>query len=169
MASNGAESSGAWRIDPRQVLWKLSDRARQLRERRSLTPGAALGRRGEDLAHRYLRSCGYSVIARNYKPGLDSEIDIVARNGGTLVFVEVKSRMTAEFGTPDRAVDGEKQRHILRAARAFVSRSGDSWNNVRFDVISIVFEGAPALSHFRDVFFEGRAIPALPELSQPVA
>ena len=134
----------------------MSDAARQHRERRALNPQAALGRKGEDLAHRYLRSCGYTVIARNYKPGADSEIDIVARDGGTLVFVEVKSRATADFGSPDRAIDKEKEKHIVRAARSFVARSGDSWNNVRFDTISVIFT-PPSISHYKDVFFHGRA------------
>ena len=158
MAADRGEERSSWTIQPRQLIWKLSDRARQFRERRVLSPAAALGKQGEDLAHRYLRSCGYTVVARNYRPGEDFEIDIVARQKEILVFIEVKSRRTADFGSPDRAVDAEKQRHILRAARAYVTRSGDSWNKVRFDVISIVFTQPPTLSHFQDVFFAGRAL-----------
>ncbi len=136
----------------------MSDAARQRREQELLTPEVALGRKGEDLAHRYLRNSGYTVIARNYRPGGDSEIDIVARDRETLIFVEVKSRSSAEYGSPDRAIDREKQRHILRAARSFVTRSGDSWSKVRFDTVSIVFAEPVAISHHRDVFFEGRAL-----------
>ncbi len=136
----------------------MSDRLRQIREKRTLSPEAALGRKGEDLAHRYLRSSGYKVVARNYRPGEDSEIDIVARDGDKLVFVEVKARSSAEFGSPDRAIDKEKQRHIFRAARSFVTRSGDAWSTVRFDTVAIVFTEPPTLSHYRDVFFEGRAL-----------
>ncbi len=159
MASNGVEERRrTWSIQPRQLIWKLSDSARQFREQKLLAPAAALGRKGEDLAHRYLRSSGYTVVARNYRPGKDSEIDIVARQGETLVFVEVKTRLSAEFGSPDRAIDPEKQRHILRAARSFVTRSGDPWSKVRFDTVSIVLTNPPTLSHFRDVFFEGRAL-----------
>ncbi len=131
---------------------------RQMREQRSLASGAALGRKGEDLAHRYLRNAGYKVVARNYRPGQDSEIDIVARHGDKLVFVEVKTRSSAEFGSPDRAIDREKQRHIVRAARSFVTRSGESWSKVRFDIVAIVFGNAPEISHYQDVFFEGRAL-----------
>jgi putative endonuclease len=105
-----------------------------------------------------LRSSGYKVVARNYRPGEDSEIDIVARRGGKLVFVEVKSRASSEYGSPDRAIDREKQRHIIRAARSFVTRSGDSWNTVRFDTVAIVFTNPPVISHYTDVFFEGRAL-----------
>jgi putative endonuclease len=157
MATGGGERRAAWSIQPRQLIWKLSDKARQYRERQTLTPTAALGRRGEDLAHRFLRSCGYLVVGRNYRPGPDSEIDIVARQGETLVFVEVKTRGSAEFGSPERAIDLEKQKKIIRAARTFVTRAGASWSQVRFDTVSIVFTEPPSVKHYRDVFFDGRA------------
>ena len=145
-------------VHPRQLLWKLSDAARQFRERRTLSPEAALGRRGEDLAHRYLRNAGLSVIARNYRPNEgDSEVDIVARDGDTVVFVEVKSRTSSHFGSPERAIDGQKQKHIVRAARSYATRAGIPWNQVRFDTISIVFTNPPSIVHQQDAFFEGRA------------
>jgi putative endonuclease len=145
-------------VHPRQLLWKLSDAARQFRERRILSPEAALGRRGEDLAHRYLRSAGLCVVARNYRPNDgDSEVDIIARDGETVVFVEVKSRMSADFGSPERAIDSEKQKHIVRAARSYATRAGIPWNQVRFDTISIVFTNPPSIVHQQDAFFEGRA------------
>lgn len=142
----------SWSLQPRQLLWKLSDRARQFGESQILTPTAALGRRGEDLAHRYLQRAGFKVIARNYKPGDDAEVDIVARQGELLVFIEVKTRTSDEFGAPDRAVDGEKERHILKAARAFVTRAGIEWSKVRFDVISIVIANPPTITHQQDAF-----------------
>jgi putative endonuclease len=139
------------------LLWKLSDKARQFRQGQTLTPDAALGRRGEDLAHRYLRGAGFTVVARNYRPGGDAEIDIVARQGERIVFVEVKSRRSAEFGAPERAIDREKQQHIERAARSYVTRAGIDWNRVRFDVISVVFTDPPSIVHQEDAFFHGRA------------
>ncbi|MBV9083364.1 MAG: YraN family protein [Acidobacteriaceae bacterium] len=146
-------------IQPKQLLWKLSDSARQFRERFSLSPDAALGRRGEDLAHRYLRNSGFRVLARNYRPGGgESEVDIVARDGDTLVFVEVKSRRSADFGSPDRAIGEEKQKRIVRAARRYASRAGIEWSQVRFDTISIVFTHPPSIVHQQDAFFDGRAI-----------
>jgi putative endonuclease len=143
---------------PGQFLWKLSDAARQFRERRTLSEDAALGKKGEDLAHRYLKSAGFSVVARNYRPaGGEAEVDIVARDGETLVFVEVKSRQNADFGAPDRAIDDEKQKRIVRAARSFAARAGVEWSKVRFDTISIVFSKPPSIVHQQDAFFEGRA------------
>lgn len=98
------------------------------------------------------------VVARNYRPGGgEAEVDIVAREGNTVVFVEVKSRTTAEFGSPDRAIGEEKRRHIVRAARAYATRAGIERSQVRFDVISIVFTKPPSLLHHKDVFFDGRA------------
>jgi len=98
------------------------------------------------------------VVARNYRPNDgSSEIDIIARDGETIVFVEVKSRTSAEFGAPERAIGDEKQKHIVRAARSYVSRAGITWNQVRFDTISIVFTDPPSLVHQQDAFFNGRA------------
>ena len=155
---NNQQPNG-WSIRPTQLLWKMSDAARQRRQQQTLTQSAALGRRGGDLAHRYLQKNGYAVVARNYKPGADSEIDIVARRGDLVIFVEVKSRTSAEFGNPDRAINQEKQKHIVRAARTYVNRAAIEWNQVRFDTISVIFTDPPSILHQQDAFFSGRAIP----------
>jgi putative endonuclease len=154
MAVRGAQN---WSLRPGQLLWKLSDRARQFRESSILSAEAALGKRGEDLAHRYLRQVGFTVVARNYRPGADSEVDIVARRGDLLVFVEVKTRTSADAGNPERAIDLEKQQHIARAARSYVTRAGVEWNKVRFDTISVVLSHPPSIVHHEDAFFHGRA------------
>ena len=139
-----------------QILWKLNDFARQFRERQTLSPHAALGRRGEDLAHRYLRSSGYMVVARNYRPaGGEAEADIVARKGDTVVFVEVKTRSSADFGDPDRAIGEEKRRNIIRAARVYATRAEIDWRQVRFDTISIVMAKPPSITHVKDAFSAG--------------
>jgi putative endonuclease len=158
MATGSGQRSPGF-IHPRQLLWKLSDSARQFRQRHTLSPDAALGRRGEDLAHRYLRSAGFTIVARNYRPSAgDAEVDIVARDNGTLVFVEVKSRNSAEFGSPERAIDSEKQKRIAHAARSYAARAGIEWSQVRFDTVSIVFTNPPSIIHQQDAFFDGRAI-----------
>jgi putative endonuclease len=96
------------------------------------------GRLGEDLAHRYLRGRGCTVVARNYRPPSGhGEIDLVAWHGEQLVFVEVKTRDTAEFGAPERAVDAEKRRHLMRAARDYARRAGVEWPRVRFDIVAV--------------------------------
>src|SRR3954464_8689559 len=114
------EAEGHWSISPRQLLWKLTDSARHFRERQTLSPEAALGRRGEDQAHRYLQSCGLTVVAREYDPNPgQAEVDIVARDGDTVRVVEVKARRSDEFPSPERAIDQEKRNARVGAARAY--------------------------------------------------
>ena len=97
------------------------------------------GRVGEDLAHRYLRKHGCTIIARRYRPNSGGgEIDLVAWHGDSLVFVEVKTRATAEFGEPERAVDAEKRLHLYHAAVEYARRANVEWTRARFDIVSIV-------------------------------
>ena len=154
----GSVKKSSWTLTPGQVLWKLSDRARHAREAKTLTAEAALGRKGEDMAHRYLQKIGYAVVGRNYRAGADSEIDIVARKDDLLVFVEVKSRSSAEYGAPERAIDSTKHKNIIRGARAYTTRAGIDWSHVRFDVISVVFTDPPSIRHQQDAFYPNRTI-----------
>ncbi len=111
------------------------------------------GRVGEDYAHRYLRSKGCTVVARNYRPRSGvGEIDLVAWHGETLAFVEVKARATIEFGAPESAVDGEKRAKIERAARDYARRAGVEWGKTRFDIVSVVLEEKPRIEWLRDAF-----------------
>jgi len=111
------------------------------------------GRIGEDLAHRYLRQHGCTVVARNYRPRSGGgEIDLVAWQRETLVFVEVKTRASAEFGAPERAVDLEKERFLRHAARDYARRAGVEWNCVRFDIVSVVLSRPPAIEWIQDAF-----------------
>jgi putative endonuclease len=111
------------------------------------------GRVGEDLAHRYLRRRGCTIVARRYRPNSGGgEIDIVAWHRGTLVFVEVKARASAEFGTPDRAVDAEKQVYLIRAGRDYARRAGVEWKETRFDIVSIILSKPPQIEWIPDAF-----------------
>jgi putative endonuclease len=134
-------------------MFRLLDGVRHRSRRRTMSPDHLTGRRGEDLAHRYLQDQGLVVIGRNYRArsGM-AELDIIARDGETLVFVEVKTRATEEFGTPDRAIDEEKRIRLFRGAREYARRAGVDWQKVRFDNIGIVLSAPPTYSHFRDVF-----------------
>lgn len=158
MAARSTEKRSGF-VQPSQLLWKLSDAARQFRERRTLSSDAAMGRRGEDVAHRYLKQAGFAILARNYRPsGGETEVDIVARDGETVVFVEVKARASAQYGSPDRAIGQEKQKNIMSAARTYATRAGIEWSRVRFDTVSVVFTAPPSIVHQQDAFFHGRAI-----------
>jgi len=135
------------------MLGVFFDWMRYLARRRRWTPTLALGRRGEDLAHRFLRRQGYTIVARNYRlPAGDGEADLIAWEGDTLVIVEVKARQSDEFGPPDRAVGDDKRAHLRRLARAYARKTDTPWEQVRCDVVTVVFEGGPRLQLVRNAF-----------------
>jgi putative endonuclease len=136
------------------------DWLRDVRRRRVWSSDLATGRRGEDLAHRYLRKHGFTIVARNYRLASgDAEADIIAIDGadvdGELVIVEVKSRMSAEFGPPDRAIGDEKRAHLVRVARAYAKKTETPWERVRFDVVTVILKSPPDIEHHRDAFRPG--------------
>jgi putative endonuclease len=132
------------------VIGSLIDWLRDLRRRRVLHPDQAKGRRGEDLAHRYLRRQGYTIVARNFRLGSGAaEADIVARDGEGLVIVEVKTRSTSEYGPPERAIGPEKLRHIQRVAHELAYRTGTPVDQVRVDVVTVVLKTPPEIHLFR--------------------
>jgi putative endonuclease len=115
--------------------------------------GPASGPIGEDMAHRYLRSKGCTIVARNYRTRTGSgEIDLVVWDGEALVFVEVKTRATAEFGAPEAAVDADKRGRLQRAARDYARRANVEWDRTRFDIVSIVLNRPPAIEWIRNAF-----------------
>ena len=133
-------------------LYELADALRHRARKRHLPADLALGRRGEDIAHRFLQRAGMVVVARNYRLSNGAgEIDLVGWDHGTLVFIEVKSRQSAEYGPPDRAVGPEKWSHMVRAARDFARHAEVPWEKVRFDIVNVVIGTPPAVTHLRDV------------------
>lgn len=108
---------------------------------------------GEDLAHRYLRRRGCVIVARNYRTRSGAgEIDIVAWHGPTLVFVEVKTRRTAEYGQPESAVDAEKRARIVIGARDYARRSSVPFGITRFDVVSVLLEPRHQIEWLQNAF-----------------
>jgi putative endonuclease len=98
-----------------------------------------LGRRGESVACRVLARKGYQILARRLR-SRRGEIDIVAREGGALVFIEVKTRRPGRFGRPVDAVGPRKQRRLVALARSFLKRRRLAGERVRFDVVSVEIE-----------------------------
>jgi putative endonuclease len=134
-------------------LYEFADVLRHHGRKRHLSPDIATGRRGEDIAHRYLQRVGIVIVARNYRMASGhGEVDLIGWERGTLVFVEVKSRHSEEYGAPDRAIGREKESSLLRAAREYARHADVPWENVRFDVVNVVFATPPLVTHFRDVF-----------------
>jgi putative endonuclease len=140
-------------------LLRLSDALRDRGRRRFWPADQAAGRRGEDLAHRYLERRGMTVVARNWQPSAGpGEIDLVAWEGDRLVFVEVKARGGDEFGAPERNVDAGKREALERAARNYARRAGVAWERVRFDLVGVVLGDPPAISHRKDAFRANRTL-----------
>jgi len=129
------------------LLYRAADGLRRRRH-----PGDH-GRIGEDLAHRHLQKMCCTVVARNYRTLAGSgEIDLVAWDGERLAIVEVKTRSRTDFGPPESAVDSEKRRGVMRAARDYSPRADVPWEKIRFDIVSIVLGSPPAIEWIRDAF-----------------
>lgn len=95
----------------------------------------------EDIAADFLARHGYEILARNYRVNR-KEIDIIARHGRTIAFVEVKARAGPGFGHPTDAITWKKRREIVHVARAWVAREGASDCEYRFDAIAVLWRGS---------------------------
>jgi putative endonuclease len=113
-----------------------------------------LGVRGEKLAGRFLRRQGFKILYRNFRGRHGGEIDLVCRDGDTLVFVEVKTRTREDYGRPLEAVNQSKQRRIALGAFAWLRLLGNPDILFRFDVVEVVVsEGAePVIDLVRNAF-----------------
>ena len=113
----------------------------------------ARGDAAEERACRHLDRSGFTIVERKYRTK-GGEIDIVARKGDVLVFVEVRSREVPGFGTPEESVTPAKRRRIVAAARRYLSNvPPSSWREARFDVIAIEGSGdAAVLRHYPAAF-----------------
>jgi putative endonuclease len=97
-----------------------------------------LGRAGEDLAADQLRRRGYAIVARNYRCA-GGEIDLVARHGAAWVFVEVRTRRGTAFGTPEESVTPRKRRHLLTAAKTYLTENALADVDWRIDFVGVEF------------------------------
>ncbi|MHB8907515.1 MAG: YraN family protein [Syntrophales bacterium] len=114
--------------------------------------GKRTGNRGEELAAAHLAEMGYRIIERNYR-SLFGEIDIVAEEGETLVFVEVKCRRSDAYGPPELAVGREKQKKISTAALQYLSEHRLRHRPARFDVVAVkLLPGGAQIELIRNAF-----------------
>lgn len=117
------------------------------------TPRQRLGQESERCAVRFLAGQGYAVEAVNVRvPG--GELDVVAREGRVLCFIEVRSRSSDAYGGPLASIDAGKQRRFIRAVRWYLARRGQSDVETRFDVVAITWRGLdpPAIELIRGAF-----------------
>lgn len=113
-----------------------------------------LGILGEEAACRELERRGYAILARRFRTRL-GEIDIIARDGETLVFVEVKSRRSLRCGGPAEAVNWPKRQRLERMALQYLSAAGGAGRRCRFDVVSVFYApgaATPAVDVIRNAF-----------------
>ena len=121
---------------------------------RTLFVTKTLGQRGEDIAARYLRKLGYIIVARGQRDAI-GEIDVIAVDGRTVVFIEVKTRTSHDAGHPADAVDEDKQRRLTRLALAYLKRHDLLECSARFDVVAVTWpaeDGRPTIEHFQNAF-----------------
>ncbi len=117
-------------------------------------PQKTLGQLGEAAALKYLRRQGYKILARGDRIGR-GELDLVALDGRTIVFVEVKTRASNDAGQPAEAVDRDKQRRLTQLAVTFLKRYGLLEYSARFDVIGITWpagQSRPMIEHLQNAF-----------------
>lgn len=114
-------------------------------------PPHALGRHGEARARAHLVERGWTIAAQNYRFGR-REVDIVARRGDLVAFVEVKTRAGGGYGAPEEAVTRLKRREIEIVAREYLHRHGMRDVDVRFDVISVTVGRTERLEHLEDAW-----------------
>jgi putative endonuclease len=114
------------------------------------------GLRGEEQARQFLESCGWQILAHRFRMGR-LEIDLVARKGFLVSFIEVKTRHGRSFGSPIEAITWTKKREIVRVARAWMDRYGQPADIYRFDVIGVTLlkRGTCRLQHVEDAFRPG--------------
>jgi putative endonuclease len=112
-----------------------------------------LGRSGEEAAVAYLKKKKFKVVCRGFRFH-KGEIDIIARDGDTLVFIEVKTRRSPDFGPPEEAVTSMKQTQVRRLAEAYLAVNGLADIPCRFDVLSLVRDGEVGfrVRHIKDAF-----------------
>lgn len=112
-----------------------------------------IGAMGERIAVEYLLEKNYQILDTNWVCG-HKEVDIIAKDGDTIVFVEVKTRRSTYLVEPEATVDVFKQRHLIWAANSYVNRFQYD-NDVRFDIISIVIDknDEKKIEHIEDAFY----------------
>ncbi len=115
----------------------------------------SIGKEAEEIAAIYLESKGYTILERRYRVRL-GEIDLIAKDGSVLAFVEVRYRKDASFGRPEETVDRKKQEKIIRAAMFYLSENGLTDAPVRFDVVALWRVNGKLKGHlYKDAFSGG--------------
>ena len=109
------------------------------------------GNQGEKIAREYLEKLGYKILAVNFRYSKFSEIDIVAKEKDTIVFVEVKMRSTKNCGHPFEAVTKKKLQNIYQTALYYLQNTNEKYKNYRIDVLSVLGTYKPEIEHLKNI------------------
>ena len=110
-----------------------------------------VGKLGEDLATKYLKCTGYRILERNFR-GKQGEIDIIATQGKEIIFIEVKTRSSIEFGRPIEAITKNKQKHMYQTAKYYIHKTKQETKCIRFDVIEVyIINGKIKVNHIKQI------------------
>jgi putative endonuclease len=138
------------------VLVRFIEKVSRLWRRRNSGEAAhiTLGRRGEAIAAKFLRRHGHRILYKNYRAPEGGEVDIVARDKrhDELVFIEVKTRTSEDFGAPSDAVDRKKRRLILRGAMKWLRMLDFPAITYRFDIVEVVIGPPLEVRHIENAF-----------------
>lgn len=111
------------------------------------------GNKGEELAKTFLLQKGYELLEQNWRHK-KSEVDLICRKEGIIIFVEVKTRSTDRFGYPEEAVGAKKEEKLAQAAAEYIEQTNHQ-GEIRFDIISIILGKETEVHHIEDAFFPG--------------
>lgn len=111
-----------------------------------------LGRKGEDRAEEYLKNKGFVILERHYRYG-HKEIDIIGKDGNTIVFIEVKAGRSKNFGAPQWWVTSQKQKNLIEVAYDFIQKRNITDCDFRFDVVAIDYQPkGEIVDHIKNAF-----------------
>lgn len=120
-----------------------------------MTDQIILGQKGETMAQQHLESLGFRILAKNWRTGR-AEVDVIAQDENTIVFVEVKTRSSDRFGPPEFFITPQQQRMLAGAASVYCEKIAHP-GEIRFDVVSIIMrdDGKVKLEYLKDAFWPG--------------
>ena len=110
------------------------------------------GAAGEKIAREYLEKSGYKILNTNFHYSKYSEVDIIEKEKNTIVFVEVKTRSTTNYGHPFESINPKKLEHIYAAALYYLQQTKEQHKNFRIDVISVLTPENPKIEHLKNVW-----------------
>jgi len=111
------------------------------------------GKIGESIAEEYLTGKGFQIINKNWRYSRQGEIDLVAKDKDTLVFIEVKARSNINFGYPIEAINSQKMNKIRTLAGFYLNENKNiKFKKLRFDAVSVILGENPEIKHYKDIY-----------------